>query len=59
MKRIKKYNIVTVFTATTCDFKVSKEKEKRLKQIKEQIIKLYQEQKDIFANQDNSEGDGK
>ncbi len=58
MKDFKKYKTVVVFGATRCNSKVSKEQEKRLRQIKKEIMKLYKEQKDIFALVSGEEQDG-
>lgn len=51
MKQFKKYKIMAVFEATRYDEKLSKEHEKRLRQINKEIKKLYQEQKELFANE--------
>ena len=44
----KKYKIIVVFSATQCRLKLPKEKDKRLKEIKKEIINLDEEQKELL-----------
>jgi len=48
---IKKYGIMLVFKATRCDLKISKRKEIRLKEINKEIIKLKEEQDNLFIKE--------
>lgn len=48
MKEFKKYKVLAIFQATRCDVKLSKDKEKRLRQIIKEINKLDKEMNDLF-----------
>ena len=49
--KIKKYKILTIFNSTRCDIEISKDKEKRLKEIIKEIKVLECELDSLFKNQ--------
>jgi hypothetical protein len=46
--KVKKYKWLTIFNSTTCDLKISKKKELRLREIIKQIKNLAKEMNELF-----------
>ena len=50
MTKVKKYNIRSIFKLTRCDLVISKDKEKRLRQIVKELDRLDREMESLFTN---------
>lgn len=47
----KKYKWLTIFNSTRCDLKISKQKEKRLREIIKEIKELSKEMENLFKDE--------